>query len=457
MALNLGIPALQVNPFARRVNPAPAVSHAAAALASMAPARFKWRMTDITEAGHADLETVGRLKAAPLVDWLVRAARGVTDISAFFASFCERIQDAGIPLDRATMHAHVLDPQFRGLTLQWRCGSGGRIVRHSHGVEDQPSYINSPVYWIYGGAERFRRRLENPEVVLDFAILSELKADGFTDYVAQRLPFTDGTNHAVTWATGHSGGFSAEDLAVFDALVPYLGVVVEARATHRAAETLLKTYLGADAGTRVLRGQVLRGSGQPIEAAILFADLRHFTDLSERLSGEQMITLLNDYFESVISPVEAHGGEVLKLIGDGILAIFPLTRGGPRPMCFAALAAARSAFAEFAEVNRRREAAGETVVRFGITLHLGTVIYGNIGGASRLDFTVIGPAVNLVSRLQMLCRRLGKGVLFSGDFVRGLGVPMISLGRYELRGVSEPEEVFALPAWEDPYYQPDSG
>jgi len=431
--------------------------HAPTALASPGLARVKWVMTDITEAGAADLETAALLRVAPLLDWLVKGARGVTDISAFFASFCEQIGGAGVPLDRATMHAHVLDPQFRGLTLQWRCGAGGRIVRHSHGVEGQASYINSPVYWIYGGAERFRRRLENPEVILDFAILSELKADGFTDYVAQRLPFTDGSNHAVTWATGRPGGFRADDLAFFDALVPYLGVVVEARASHRAAETLLKTYLGADAGARVLRGQVLRGSGQTIDAAILFADLRGFTDLSERLSGERMIGLLNDYFESVIAPVEAHGGEVLKLIGDGILAIFPLNRGGPRPMCLAALAAARAAFAEFAEVNRRREAKGEAPVRFGITLHLGTVIYGNIGGASRLDFTVIGPAVNLVSRLQMLCRRLGKGVLFSSDFVRGLGVPMISLGRYEVRGLPEPEEVFGLPAWEDPYYQPDSG
>ena len=414
-------------------------------------------MNEAPEAGLADLETEARRRAVPVLDWLVKGARGVTDPSAFFAVFCEQIGEAGVPLDRATVHAHVLDPEVRGLTLQWRCGDGGRIVRHSHGVEQQPSYINSPVYWIYGGAERFRRRLENPEVILDFAVLSELKADGFTDYIAQRLPFTDGSNHAVTWATGRPGGFSDADVAFFDAVVTYLGVVIEARASHRAAETLLKTYLGADAGTRVLKGQVLRGSGQTIDAAILFADLRRFTDLSERLPGEQMIALLNDYFESVIAPVEAHGGEVLKLIGDGILAIFPLNRGGPRPMCLAALAASRAAFAEFAEVNRRREAKGEAPVRFGITLHLGTVIYGNIGGASRLDFTVIGPAVNLVSRLQMLCRRLGKGVLFSADFVRGLGVPMISLGRYEVRGLSAPEEVFALPAWEDPYYQPDSG
>jgi adenylate cyclase len=414
-------------------------------------------MTEAPEAGVADPEREARLRAAPVTDWLVRTARGVEDVSAFFAEICERIAAEGPPLERSTVHARLLDPQILGLTLQWRRGEAARVVPHSHGVQHQPSYVNSPVYWIYGGAERFRRRLENPEVILDFAVLADLKAEGFTDYIAERLPFTDGSNHAITWATTRAGGFGDEDVAFLGALVPYMGLVLEARASHRAAEILLKTYLGADAGMRVLRGQVQRGSGQTIEAAILFADLRGFTDLSERLPGDRMIALLNDYFESVIAPVEAHGGEVLKLIGDGILAIFPLNRGGPRPMCLAALTAARAAFAEFAEVNRRREARGESPVRFGITLHLGTVIYGNIGGASRLDFTVIGPAVNLVSRLQQLCRRLGKGVLLSAPFAKEAGQPMLSMGRYELRGLPEPQEVFALPAWEDPYYQPDSG
>ena len=414
-------------------------------------------MTEAPEAGVADPEREARLRAAPVIDWLVRTARGVEDVSAFFAEICERIAAEGVPLDRSTVHARLLDPQILGLTLQWRRGEAARVVPHSHGVQHQPSYVNSPVYWIYGGAERFRRRLENPEVILDFAVLSDLKAEGFTDYIAERLPFTDGSNHAITWATARAGGFSEENVAFLGALVPHLGLVLEARASHRAAETLLKTYLGADAGMRVLRGQVQRGSGQTIEAAILFADLRGFTDLSERLPGDRVITLLNDYFESVIAPVEAHGGEVLKLIGDGILAIFPLNSGGARPKCLAALTAARAAFAEFAEVNRRREAQGENPVRFGITLHLGTVIYGNIGGASRLDFTVIGPAVNLVSRLQQLCRRLGKGVLLSAPFAKEAGQPMLSMGRYELRGLPEPQEVFALPAWEDPYYQPDSG
>jgi class 3 adenylate cyclase len=170
-----------------------------------------------------------------------------------------------------------------------------------------------------------------------------------------------------------------------------------------------------------------------------------------------VIELLNSYFESVIEPVEGHGGQVLKLIGDGVLAIFPLRRGGAKPACFAAVAAASAAFANLAEVNRVRAAAGARTIRIGITLHVGRVIYGNIGASSRLDFTVIGRAVNLVSRLQRLCRRFGKAMLFSAEFVRQSGVPALSMGRHALQGVSEPQEVFALLPAEDPYFETESG
>jgi len=155
--------------------------------------------------------------------------------------------------------------------------------------------------------------------------------------------------------------------------------------------------------------------------------------------------------------VEGHGGQVLKLIGDGVLAIFPLRRGGVKPACFAAAAAAMAAFANMAEVNRARAAAGARTFRIGITLHVGRVIYGNIGASSRLDFTVIGRAVNLVSRLQRICRRFGKAMVFSAEFVRQSGIPALSLGRHQLQGVGRPQEVFALLPAEDPYFQTESG
>jgi adenylate cyclase len=341
--------------------------------------------------------------------------------------------------------------------VRWLRDKPPLYIPHYHGASTDAAFENSAVYWLFGGAERFRRRIERPSVALDFSILPELKADGFTDYVALRLPFTDGTCAVLTLATRRAGGFAENDVHFFDALMPHLALVFEARIGHRIAENVVKTYLGEDAGRRVLRGEVRRGSGEVIEAAILFADIRGFTELTENLPGPDVIDLLNGYFESVIEPVEGHGGQVLKLIGDGMLAIFPLGRGGAKPACFAAVTSAMAAFANLAEVNLVRGAAGARTIRIGITLHVGRVIYGNIGAASRLDFTVIGPSVNLVSRLQQLCRRFGKAMLFSSEFVRQSGIPVLSMCRHELRGVADPQEVFALLPAQDPYFETESG
>jgi adenylate cyclase len=398
-----------------------------------------------------------RLRAQPMIDWLVEIARAIDGAPEFLETICKRIVAEGIPLERCTVHARTLHPEIFGFTVRWRPDRRTEMISHYHGGGTDAAYRNSAVFWLFGGAERFRRRIGNPDVMLDFSILPELKADGFTDYLALRLPFTDGTSSAITLATKRPGGFEDEDVDFIDALLPHLALVFEVRVGHRIVESVVKTYLGEDAGRRVLRGEVTRGSGEVIQAAILFADIRGFTELSESLPGDEVIKLLNHYFESVIEPVEGHGGQVLKLIGDGVLAIFPLRRGGVKPACFAAVTAAMAAFANLAEVNRARAAAGARTFQIGITLHVGRVIYGNIGASSRLDFTVIGRAVNLVSRLQRICRRFGKAMVFSAEFVRQSGIPALSLGRHQLRGVGRPQEVFALLPAEDPYFQTESG
>lgn len=401
--------------------------------------------------------SAARLRAQPMIDWLVEIARGIEDASEFLEAVCERLVAEGVPIERCTVHARTLHPEIYGFTVRWLPDRPTEMIPQYHGGTSEAAYLNSAIYWLFGGAERFRRRIGRPDVALDFSILPDLKADGFTDYVALRLPFTDGTSSAMTFATKRPDGFGDEDTDFFDALSPHVALVLEVRVGHRIAENVVKTYLGEDAGRRVLRGEVTRGSGEVIEAAILFADVRGFTELSENLPGDAVIELLNGYFESVILPVEGHGGQVLKLMGDGLLAIFPLGRGGAKPACFAAAAAASEAFAHLAEVNRTRAAAGVGTIRIGITLHVGRVIYGNIGASSRLDFTVIGPAVNLVSRMQKLCRRFGKAMLFSAEFVRLSGIPSLSLGRHEFRGVGAAQEVFALLPAEDPYFQTESG
>ena len=414
-------------------------------------------MTAVLEKQQLPKLSAARLRAQPVIDYLVEVARRIEAAPDFLQKICARIAAEGVPLERCTVHARTLHPEIYGFTVRWRLDRPTEMIPQYHGGTTEAAYRNSAIYWLFGGADRFRRRIERPEVALDFSILPDLKAEGFTDYLAVRLPFTDGTSSAITLATKRAGGFADEDTEFFDALLPHLALVFEARVGHRIAENVVKTYLGEDAGRRVLRGEVTRGSGQVIEAAILFADVRGFTALSEALPGNQVIELLNAYFESVIEPIEGHGGQVLKLIGDGVLAIFPLGLGGAKPACFAAASAALGAFANLAEVNLRRDAAGLRTIRIGITLHVGLVIYGNIGASSRLDFTVIGHAVNLVSRMQTLCRRFEKAMLFSAEFVRQSGLPALSMGRHELQGVAAPQEVFALLPAEDPYFQTESG
>jgi len=414
-------------------------------------------MTMVLEQRRAPRLSAARLRAQPVIDWLVDIARRIEGAREFLEAICERIVAEGVPLERCTVHARTLHPEIFGFTVRWLPDRPTEMIPQYHGGTSEAAFQNSAIFWLFGGAERFRRRIGKPGVALDFSILPDLKADGFTDYVALRVPFTDGSSNAITFATKRPGGFDDDDLDFFEALLPHFALVLEARLGHRIAESVVKTYLGEDAARRVLRGEVRRGSGEVIEAAILFADIRGFTELSESLPGDQVIELLNRYFESVIEPVEGHGGQVLKLIGDGVLAIFPLRRGGAKPACLAAVAAALAAFADLAEVNRARAAAGLRTIRIGITLHIGRVIYGNIGTSSRLDFTVIGRAVNLVSRLQRLCKRFGKAMLFSAEFVRQSGIPALSIGRHEVRGVSEPQEVFALLPAEDPYFQTESG
>jgi adenylate cyclase len=222
--------------------------------------------------------------------------------------------------------------------------------------------------------------------------------------------------------------------------------VLEIREDKRIARTLLSTYLGTEAGRRVLAGQVQRGEGVSTAAALFYCDLRGFTQMSEALPRAQLIAMLNDYFETMAAPVERHGGEILKFIGDAMLAIFPIADDLDRDRaCLTALAAAREAVAAMDELNRRRRATEEIELAAGIALHTGTVMYGNIGAPERLDFTVIGPAVNLVVRLERLCRKLDRRLVASGRFASPCGLAMASLGRHELPGVGEPVEVFGLP------------
>jgi adenylate cyclase len=387
------------------------------------------------------------LRSAAL-DWLVREAAGQPYFDNIFGELCERLLADGLPLDRATLHVRTLHPQFVGARVLWRPGIGElEIARLSHTEIDDPRFRHNPIRALYEGAEGIRRRfgLAQPEAGgEEYAIYEDLRAEGFTDYVALPMVFTDGKRHACTWATKHPGGFATEHLVRISDLLPVLAMATEIRLNRRIAKNLLNTYVGSRAGERVLAGDILRGSGSAVRAAIWNCDLRSFTAISEHWPQAGVIEALNEYFDAMGAPVERHGGEILKFIGDGMLAVFPLEG---EDACVRALRAAVEARRAMAELNGRRVARGAEPLGYGLALHVGEVMYGNIGTTDRLDFTVIGPAVNATSRLEGLTKVVGRKVLLSSTFAYMCGCSpefLEPLGSFPLRGVGEPLGVFAL-------------
>ena len=381
--------------------------------------------------------------ADPVVGWLVGPGGREVDAKRLVAGLCERLVAAGMPLSRMSYGAPTLHPQISGYQLIWRRGAEAVAeVRYRHGVERSSDYRDSPVKGLYHGAAAVRRRLELPSPRLDFPILRDLADQGATDYVAMPLRFTSGRMGFISWVCDRPGGFGAGELAHLEALLPLISLRLELAASYRMSRSLMETYLGADAARRVLAGQVKRGRGKRIRAAILLSDLRGFTAMADRLPAAQVIVQLNGYFDILATQVHKHAGEVLKFIGDGMLAVFNVDGSSRGTACCQAAHAAIGALKAMAARNRRRR----LPMQAGIALHLGDVVYGNIGAANRLDFTVIGAAVNEAARIEGLCRSLDKPILASASFAESCNcLPLLSLGRQSLRGIRQPQEVFTLP------------
>jgi adenylate cyclase len=292
-----------------------------------------------------------------------------------------------------------------------------------------------------------RRRLS--AATNEFSWLSDLFADGMTDYVAMISRFAaDGVIGEMdgvysSWATRAPGGFSDSQIAALERLVPFLALAIKSVSLARMTGTLMETYLGRDAGQRVLKGRIVRGIADRIDAVVWFSDLRGFTQITDT-APEQVIPLLNDYSDVIVSAIHQHDGDVLKLIGDGTLAIF--TAADRANACRAALSAAMAARQSIVELNKRRMEDGKPITQMYLGLHVGEVFYGNVGSRERLDFTVIGPAVNEASRIAAMCRSVDQPVLMSSAFasVEGVKQRLVSVGRYALRGVAHPQELFTL-------------
>lgn len=363
------------------------------------------------------------------------------------AGFSGRLIEAGVPVFRSTVHIRQIHPLYYARGFLWRRGETvANETPREHGIENSPTYLTSPIQIAYEQHRDVRRRLHDPSTPRDFPILEELDEMGATDYLVVALPFRHGVGQAVTLATDQPGGFSDENLALVRAVLPAFSAVAELINLERMSESVLGTYLGRSTGQRVLEGRIRRGDVSRIRAVLMFSDLRSFTELSEALPGETVIELLNEFFETVADPLAAAGGEILKFIGDGLLAILPVDRSGDaglRTACDTALIAAETAVSALSVLNARQRHAGKTMLAAGLALHVGDVLYGNIGTRDRLDFTVIGPAVNLVSRIEHLCREVDQPIALSAAFAQAVSVPVRSLGRFELKGIAEPQEIFA--------------
>ena len=305
--------------------------------------------------------------------------------------------------------------------------------------------MSSPIRRIYEDGAPIHCRIEPGEGKLEFPILEDLRRQGYRDYTLRPLPFSTGQINAIGFSTKDPAGFNEADIELIDAVLPALGAVLELRHLLRTARGLLDVYVGPRSGRKILNGTIKRGDGEQINAVLWYCDLRNFTGLSEHLPRDELITLLNDYFERMAAPVEAHGGEILKFIGDAILAIFPITDGlDPQKACCAGIDAAQEALQGLSELNALRRAQGQTPLRCGIALHKGDVMYGNIGAPGRLDFTVIGPAVNLVTRIEDKTRDLDPPIVFSHKVAERCGRPHRSLGRHAFKGIDGDWEVFTL-------------
>jgi adenylate cyclase len=337
-----------------------------------------------------------------------------------------------------------MHPEVAARTVVWRRGEAGHVqVDHGYGMRLSDDYQNSPVRLVQEGAAAFRRRLEGPDAARDFPILDELAELGVTDYVIMPLLFSTGDTSFISWASDRPGGFATDELSLLYDLLPLIALRVELEASYQTRETLLSTYLGREPARRVLSGSIRRGQVESIRAAIWISDLRAFTRMTDRLPSSAVIALLNDYFDVLAEVVERNGGEILKFLGDGLLAIFEEGTAAC-DQCAGALSAAEQALATFDSLNHERTGEGQPEIRFGIGLHLGDVQFGNIGSRERLDFTVIGPAVNEAARVEALCKVLDRRLLISAAFAEAAGLEgLVSLGFHALRGVSEPQEIFA--------------
>jgi len=404
------------------------------------------------------------MTAIAMAGWLAQAGLRNMPLRELVDGFGRRLNEAGLRVERMFVGMNTLHPMVRARSLIWNSGEGiARQFEFAHADIDSAQIQESPfAAMLRDGIAELRQPLDRADVLPGIPVFDELRGAGMTEWRGWVLPFGELTpqvgspteaDHAERlWlvfsaATDRPGGFSDQGVALLREVLPVFALAVKATTLRGVGHGLLAAYLGTDPASRILAGTVLRGEVQSVEAVVLFTDLRGFTALADTMPGRELIALLDDYFNCMVEPIVAREGEVLKFMGDGMLAAFAVVLDDRAEVCAAALAAAEEVLARVEALNVDRRGAGQRATSLDVSLHIGRVLYGNVGSDTRLDFTVIGPAVNEASRIEALCEPLGQALLVSRAFAEAATASrdrLVSLGRHRLRGVREETELFGL-------------
>ncbi len=385
--------------------------------------------------------------APGVIDWVFTRGRCIESTNEFVHQLAHQMNEHGASIDRLMVSLLTLNPQLVGTSETWlKLTDKTTPINASHGVRNTERYIGSPLAIIYETHKRVRQRLDNLPADAHRAY-TELAEEGFTDYLALPVLFGEVAEPgaASIISTKREGGFSDQHIESFRRIRDYLAPVLEVHALRHILRSLMNTYVGKRTSEKVLAGMIKRGDADVINAALWFSDLRNFTHLTETLPAEQILEMLNEYFEFVSAAVTARGGEILRFIGDAMLIVFPIDDNMcNRTACSAAIDAAIDAYNTLETLNHRRRRHRQPEIEFGVGLNIGEVIYGNVGAPDRLDFTVMGPAVNRTARLESLTKEFDCNILFSKTFAELIEVPSEFLGDHEMKGIAEPQAVYAL-------------
>ncbi|MEM7184733.1 MAG: adenylate/guanylate cyclase domain-containing protein [Spirochaetota bacterium] len=396
-----------------------------------------------------------------IYQWIKSEAKFCNATHRFLHELITRLNANGMAILRAVINIRTLHPEVGAITYQWYNedlflpAPSAVILRHEQfpfpnakvvmnivkrSTFDSVAYKTSPFHSVRFEKKHIFDKLFLTESKDRYPIYEDLRTLGATCYYARELKFSDGERNVMTFASAYPGGFTQQQLDFLDSIFSYIASYVEIFSQRRLMQTLLELYLGEQTGRQVLRGQIQRGDVQKIQSVIWFSDLRGFSTLSQKHEAD-IIGILNRYFDTVAESLQQYGGEILKFIGDAILAIFPIEKDA-ETAAKAAFEAAVLANLQLKQVNDKHKQEGLPAIKHGIGLHIGEILYGNIGSRDRLDFTVIGNAVNIASRVESLCVKLGETILLSSELATHLPGKVQLLGEYDLKGIEEKQRVY---------------